>query len=114
MTEALDFFNKHGFAAIGTGGGCEALHREKNGRSCWITTEEDGVEIPTRLDQDVIVGIEDQKTDILIFEAWPITSAEAVEMAREWLDDYCEHPCERNGHRDDGRGCCAECNTFIS
>jgi len=25
MTEALDFFNKHGFVAIGTGGGCEAL-----------------------------------------------------------------------------------------
>tara|TARA_R100001143_G_scaffold2476_1_gene5372 strand:+ start:149 stop:508 length:360 start_codon:yes stop_codon:yes gene_type:complete len=113
-TEALDFFKKHGFSVIGTGGGCEALHREKNGRSCWITLAEDGAEIPTRLNQDVVFGIEDQKTDIVIFEAWAITSAKAVVLAYRWLDDCCKHPCESDGHRrPSGRGRCTECNTFI-
>ena len=111
MTEALNFFNKHGFSVIGTGDGCEALHREKNGRSCWITFEGDGLEIPTRLNQDVIVGIEDQKTDTLIFEAWSITSAEAVEMAREWLDDCCEHPLTTKG-RDRGNTVPCDENEF--
>ena len=114
MTEALDFFNRHGFSVTGTGGGCEALHREKNGRSCWITLAEDGAEIPTRLNQDVVFGIEDQKTDIVIFEAWAITSAKAVVLAYRWLDDCCKHPCESDGHRDIGEGGrCTECNTFI-
>jgi hypothetical protein len=120
MTEALDFFKKHGFSVIGTGGGCEALHREVDERYCLITVGEDGAEVPKNLNESVLVGVykisEEYFGDdnMAIFHRYDCDSAEAMDIAKEWLDDCCEHPCERNGHRDDGRGCCAECNTFIS
>ena len=134
MTEALDFFNRHGFSVIGTGGGCEALHREVGKRYCLITLVEDGTEIPENLDDPLLVGIyqhdlalphfvsqnESQATDLLgdgddaVFFSHGVDHREAVKIAKKWLDEGCEHPCGTNGHTaPEGQNWCAVCNTFI-
>lgn len=42
----------------------------------------------------------------------PCTREGAIALLAELEQEQADE-CARNGHRDDGRGCCAECGEFI-
>jgi hypothetical protein len=99
-----------------TGGGCEAWYRQEDKRHCFVTLSIDGTEVPSRLNDLLMVGIqtEDENGDLHeIFMGNDLTLDDAMEMVRDWMDDFIKHPCEINGHRNDGRDWCVECQQFV-
>ncbi|NBT30387.1 MAG: hypothetical protein EBT13_00385 [Rhodobacteraceae bacterium] len=68
---------------------------------------------------DVIHDLEDRtklvthnEDDIKTAMAW-ITEALGMENTADGIVSIEQAECARNGHRDDGRGCCADCGEFI-
>lgn len=50
--------------------------------------------------------------DICTAMAW-ITEEMGMENTPDGIVPIGQSECARNGHRDDGRGCCADCGEFI-
>ena len=106
----------NGLAIVNTGGGCEAWWRKEDNRHCFVTLNIDCTEVPNKLDDRLMVGIqaEDDNGDLHeIFMGNDLTLDDAIEMIRDWLDNFIDHPCDINGHRNDGRDWCVACQQPI-
>lgn len=81
---------------------------QANNPASWLETIWDAIhELEDRIELAT-----HEEDDIKTAMAW-ITEALGLEATADGIVPIEQAECARNGHRDDGRGCCADCGGFI-
>lgn len=116
MADLIQSLEARGFRKEFQGGNCYCMQRDGASRTIIITSEFDA-DLPEW--DSWYVGIYDKSgeywtesklVDNLDSSNSPCGILSAIDNIN---DDDAIAECARNGHRDDGRGCCVDCGEFI-